>query len=204
MFKQVWHCSRFVVGWALLRGLARTDGAKIRHLFGLCKDFEEKMCKVSAKKQVYMFFCRAAAIFIQKVWKWRRFLTAVVCWDVQNAGVYKPTVQGTGQCPAEKPRLARNLTDELIIDCWLLFMLIGAHQAKASSWLLIVLVLASSQLWGLIATRRQMLTHFPTVTQSTGFQPEPLLTPHCFPPETLWNFLKLSETIWNQRQRLKS
>ena len=28
-------------------------------------------------------------------------------------------------------------------------------------------------------TRRQMLTHFPTVTQSTGFQPEPLLTAHC-------------------------
>ena len=25
------------------------------------------------------------------------------------------TVQGTGQCPAEKPRLARGLTDELII-----------------------------------------------------------------------------------------
>ena len=27
--------------------------------------------------------------------------------------------------------------------------------------------------------RRQMLSHFPTVTQSTGFQPEPLLTTHC-------------------------
>ena len=32
---------------------------------------------------------------------------------------------------------------------------------------------------GLVATRRQMLSHFPTVTQSTGFQPEPLLTTHC-------------------------
>ena len=32
---------------------------------------------------------------------------------------------------------------------------------------------------GLIANRRQMLAHFPTVTQSTGFQPEPLLTTHC-------------------------
>ena len=31
---------------------------------------------------------------------------------------------------------------------------------------------------GLIANRRQMLAHFPTVTQSTGFQPEPLLTAH--------------------------
>ena len=28
-------------------------------------------------------------------------------------------------------------------------------------------------------TRRQMLAHFPTVTQSTGFQPESLLTTHC-------------------------
>ena len=32
---------------------------------------------------------------------------------------------------------------------------------------------------GLVLTRRQMLTHFPTVTKSTGFQPEPLLTAHC-------------------------
>ena len=62
------------------RGVAGTVAAKVRHLFGLCKEFEEKMCKVSAKKQVYMFFCRAAAIFIQKVWKWRRFLTDVGCW----------------------------------------------------------------------------------------------------------------------------
>ena len=53
MFKQVWHCSRFVVGWALLRGLARTDGTKVRHLFGLCKAFG------------------------RKVWKWRGFLTDV-------------------------------------------------------------------------------------------------------------------------------
>ena len=38
-------------------------------------------------------------------------------------------------------------------------------------------VLASSQRWGMeFVIRRQMLTHFPTVTQSTGFQPEPLLT----------------------------
>ena len=27
--------------------------------------------------------------------------------------------------------------------------------------------------------RRQMLTHFPTVTQSAGFQPEPLLITLC-------------------------
>ena len=62
------------------RGVAGTVAAKVKHLFGLCKEFEEKMCKVSAKKQVYLFFCRAAAIFMQKVWKWRRFLTDVGCW----------------------------------------------------------------------------------------------------------------------------
>ena len=40
--------------------------------------------------------------------------------------------------------------------------------------------------------RRQMLSHFPTVTQSTGFQPEPLLITHSslFKLETLWNLLK--------------
>ena len=31
---------------------------KVRHLFGLCKGFEGKICKVSAKKQVYLFICR--------------------------------------------------------------------------------------------------------------------------------------------------
>ena len=33
-----------------------------------------------------------------------------------------------------------------------------------------------------------MLTHFPTVTQSTGFQPEPLLKAYC-------SLLKPSETV---------
>ena len=32
--------------------------AKVRHLFGLCKGFEGKICKVSEKKQVYLFICR--------------------------------------------------------------------------------------------------------------------------------------------------
>ena len=36
--------------------MAGSCGAKVRHLFGLCKDFEGK------------------------VWKWRRFLTVVGCW----------------------------------------------------------------------------------------------------------------------------
>ena len=37
------------------RGVAGTVAAKVRHFFGLCKEFEEK------------------------VWKWRRFLTDVGC-----------------------------------------------------------------------------------------------------------------------------
>ena len=37
------------------RGVAGTVAAKVKHLFGLCKEFEEK------------------------VWKWRRFLTDVGC-----------------------------------------------------------------------------------------------------------------------------
>ena len=36
------------------RGVAGTVAAKVRHLFGLCKDFGRKMDKVSAKKQVYL------------------------------------------------------------------------------------------------------------------------------------------------------
>ena len=38
------------------RGVAGTVAAKVKHLFGLCKEFEEK------------------------VRKWRLFLTDVVCW----------------------------------------------------------------------------------------------------------------------------
>ena len=88
---------------SIVKRLGGSGAAKVRLLFGLCKDFEEKMCKVSAKKQtylffcraaaifmqkmckvsakkqIYLFFCRAAAIFMQKVWKWRWFLTDVGC-----------------------------------------------------------------------------------------------------------------------------
>ena len=45
---------------------------------------------------------------------------------------------------------------------------------------LLIVVLASSQRWGRRSLpRRQMLSHFPTVTRSAGFQPEPLLIAHC-------------------------
>ena len=40
--------------------------AKVKHLFGLCKEFEEKMCKVSAKKQVYLFILPSRSHFYAK------------------------------------------------------------------------------------------------------------------------------------------
>ena len=41
---------------SIVKRLGGSGAAKVRHLFGLCKKFEEK------------------------VWKWRRFLTVVGCW----------------------------------------------------------------------------------------------------------------------------
>ena len=46
--------------------LGGSSGAKIRHLFGLCKDFEDKVWKVSAKKQVYLFFLPSRSRFYAK------------------------------------------------------------------------------------------------------------------------------------------
>ena len=46
------------------RGVAGTVAAKVKHLFGLCKEFEEK------------------------VRKWRLFLTDVGCFEMQNAASY--------------------------------------------------------------------------------------------------------------------
>ena len=43
------------------RGVAGTVAAKVKHLFGLCKEFEEK------------------------VRKWRLFLTDAGCFEIQNA-----------------------------------------------------------------------------------------------------------------------
>ena len=48
------------------RGVAGTVAAKVRHLFGLCKDFGRKMDKVSAKKQVYLFFLPSRSHFYAK------------------------------------------------------------------------------------------------------------------------------------------
>ena len=43
MFKQVWHCSRFVVGWALLRGLGVLVVQSYALLFELCKSLGRKV-----------------------------------------------------------------------------------------------------------------------------------------------------------------
>ena len=51
---------------SIVKRLGGSDDAKIRHLFGLCKDFEEKVCKVSAKKQVYSFFLPIRSRFYAK------------------------------------------------------------------------------------------------------------------------------------------
>ena len=48
------------------RGVAGTVAAKVRHLFGLCKEFEEKMCKVSAKKANLLVFIAEPQPFLCK------------------------------------------------------------------------------------------------------------------------------------------
>ena len=72
MFKQVWHCSRFVVGWASLRGLAGSGDSKVRDLFGLRKDFGESMCEVGATR-VCMITLLSLSHSMQKARKQRRF-----------------------------------------------------------------------------------------------------------------------------------
>ena len=52
-----------------MRGLAGSRAAKVRQLFGLCKDFEEK------------------------VRKWRSFLTDVGCFEMQNAASANQSVK---------------------------------------------------------------------------------------------------------------
>ena len=59
--------------WALLRGLARTDSAKVRLLFELCK-------------------CLGRKVMI-----WRVFLTVVGCFDVQNAAFTNQIGEDTNQ-----------------------------------------------------------------------------------------------------------
>ena len=67
------------------RGVAGTVAAKVKHLFGLCKEFEEKMCKVSAKKQVYLFFLPSRSHFYAKSVEMEAIFNR--CWvlEIQNA-----------------------------------------------------------------------------------------------------------------------
>ena len=55
------------------RGVAGTVAAKVKHLFGLCKEFEEK------------------------VRKWRLFLTDVGCFEMQNAAFTNQSWASTHQ-----------------------------------------------------------------------------------------------------------
>ena len=63
-----------------MRGLAGSRAAKVRHFFGLCKDFEEK------------------------VRKWRWFLTDVGCIEMQNAASANQSSRDRGQVRVMPPR----------------------------------------------------------------------------------------------------
>ena len=70
---------------SIVKRLGGSSAAKVRHLFGLCKDFEEKMCKVSAKKQVYLFFLPSRSHFYAKSVELEVIFNS--CWvlEIQNA-----------------------------------------------------------------------------------------------------------------------
>ena len=70
---------------SIVKRLGGSGAAKVRHLFGLCKAFEEKMCKVSAKKQVYLFFLPSRSHFYAKSVEMEAILNR--CWvlEIQNA-----------------------------------------------------------------------------------------------------------------------
>ena len=70
---------------SIVKRLGGSSAAKVRHLFGLCKEFEEKMCKVSAKKQVYLFFLPSRSHFYAKSVEMEAIFNR--CWvlEIQNA-----------------------------------------------------------------------------------------------------------------------
>ena len=70
---------------SIVKRLGGSSTAKVRHLFGLCKEFEEKMCKVSAKKQVYLFFLPSRSHFYAKSVEMEVIFNR--CWvlEIQNA-----------------------------------------------------------------------------------------------------------------------
>ena len=66
---------------------------------------------------------------------------------------------------------SKNETTKCLAD----FLVISSYRPKiGTDWYWLP---ASGR--GMVLIRRQMLPHFPTVTQSAGFQPEPLITTPC-------------------------
>ena len=51
-----WYKNKLTPDLSIVKRLGGSSAAKIRHLFELCKDFEEKVCKESEKNQVSLFF----------------------------------------------------------------------------------------------------------------------------------------------------
>ena len=79
------------------RGVAGTVAAKVKHLFGLCKEFEEKMCKVSAKKQVYLFFLPSRSHFYAKSVEMEAIFNRCWVWEIQNAAFTNQSWASTHQ-----------------------------------------------------------------------------------------------------------
>ena len=70
------------------RGVAGTVAVKVKHLFGLYREFEEKMCKASAKKQVYLFLLPSRSQLYAKNVEMEVVLTDGGCFEMQNAASY--------------------------------------------------------------------------------------------------------------------
>ena len=88
---------------SIVKRLGGSGAAKVKHLFGLCKDFAEKMCKVSAKMQVYLFFLPSSSHFYAKSEELEVVFNR--CWVFRDAkcgiykpklGIYTPSVMGRG------------------------------------------------------------------------------------------------------------
>ena len=50
-----WYKNKTTPDLSIVKRLGGSGAANIRHLFELCKDFEEKVCKVSAKSKFTCF-----------------------------------------------------------------------------------------------------------------------------------------------------
>ena len=103
---------------SIVKRLGGSSAAKVRHLFGLCKEFEEKMCKVSAKKQIYLFFLPSRSHF------------------------YAKNVQG--ECkkanllvflPSRSHFYAKSVEMEVVFNrCWMFRVMGTGHEVNPKSW----------------------------------------------------------------------